>query len=124
MACQILAEEGISSYSCRDMDELCRELLAGAGAALLWTRAEPVRSFLNILSPVPLVFLLLFLFSGQISELAFAFDAYAHSKVWKRFRASNNAASSAFVNIVLNFSSCSAMRVLHLRNVLWPEGVR
>jgi hypothetical protein len=38
-----------------------------------------VRSFLNILSPVPLVFLLLFLFSGQISELAFPSEAKALS---------------------------------------------
>jgi hypothetical protein len=51
----------------------------GAAAAVLWARAEPVRSFLNILSPVPLVFLLLFLFSGQISELAFPSEAKALS---------------------------------------------
>ena len=51
----------------------------GAAAAVLWSRAEPVRSFLNILSPVPLVFLLLFLFSGQISELAFPSEAKALS---------------------------------------------
>src|SRR4029453_13420221 len=51
----------------------------GAGVAALWARAEPVRSFLNILSPVPLVFLLLFLFSGQISELAFPSEAKARS---------------------------------------------
>jgi hypothetical protein len=54
-------------------------LVVGAGAAVLWARAEPVRSFLNILSPVPLVFLLLFLFSGQISELAFPSEAKALS---------------------------------------------
>jgi hypothetical protein len=51
----------------------------GAGVAALWARAEPVRSFLNVLSPVPLVFLLLFLFSGQISELAFPDEAEARS---------------------------------------------
>src|SRR5215210_2608060 len=51
----------------------------GAGVAALWARAEPVRSFLNILSPVPLVFLLLFLLSGQISELAFPDEAKARS---------------------------------------------
>ena len=51
----------------------------GAGLALLWLRAEPVRSFLNILSPAPLVFLLLFLFSGQISELAFPSEAKART---------------------------------------------
>jgi hypothetical protein len=51
----------------------------GAALALLWARAEPVRSFLNILSPVPLVFLALFLFSGSISELAFPDEAKARS---------------------------------------------
>ena len=51
----------------------------GAGMGVLWARAEPVRSFLNVLSPVPLVFLLLFLFSGQISELAFPSEAKARS---------------------------------------------
>jgi Sulfatase len=51
----------------------------GAGMAVLWARAEPVRSFLNVLSPVPLVFLLLFLLSGQISELAFPDEAKARS---------------------------------------------
>jgi Sulfatase len=51
----------------------------GAGAGVLWARAEPVRSFLNVLSPAPLVFLLLFLLSGQISELAFPSEASARS---------------------------------------------
>ena len=51
----------------------------GAGFALLWMRADPVRSFLNVLSPVPIVFLALFLFSGSISELAFPEDAKART---------------------------------------------
>ncbi len=51
----------------------------GAGLALLWLRAEPVRSFLNVLAPVPIVFLALFLFSGSISELAFPEDAKART---------------------------------------------
>ena len=54
-------------------------LVAGAAIAVLWARAEPVRSFLNVLSPVPLVFLLLFLLSGQISELAFPNEAKART---------------------------------------------
>jgi hypothetical protein len=54
-------------------------LLVGALMAALWARAEPVRSFLNVLSPAPLVFLLLFLLSGQISELAFPSEAKARS---------------------------------------------
>jgi hypothetical protein len=53
--------------------------LVGAALAALWARAEPVRSFLNVLSPAPLVFLLLFLLSGQISELAFPSEAKARS---------------------------------------------
>jgi Sulfatase len=54
-------------------------LAFGAGLALLWLRAEPVRSFLNVLSPVPIVFLALFLFSGSISELAFPDEAKART---------------------------------------------
>ncbi len=54
-------------------------VLVGAAIAALWARAEPVRSFLNVLSPAPLVFLLLFLLSGQISELAFPDEAKARS---------------------------------------------
>jgi hypothetical protein len=54
-------------------------VLVGAALAALWARAEPVRSFLNVLSPAPLVFLLLFLLSGQISELAFPSEAKARS---------------------------------------------
>jgi hypothetical protein len=54
-------------------------VLVGALLAALWARAEPVRSFLNVLSPAPLVFLLLFLLSGQISELAFPSEAKARS---------------------------------------------
>lgn len=51
----------------------------GVALALLWVRTEPVRSFLNILSPVPIVFLALFLFSGSISELAFPNEAKART---------------------------------------------
>ncbi|HEX2125559.1 MAG TPA: sulfatase-like hydrolase/transferase [Thermoleophilaceae bacterium] len=51
----------------------------GAGLAALWLRVEPVRSFLNVLSPAPLVFLGLFLFSSQISELAFPDQAGART---------------------------------------------
>jgi hypothetical protein len=54
-------------------------LVIGAALAALWVRAEPVRSFLNVLSPAPLVFLALFLFSSQISELAFPDEAQART---------------------------------------------
>ena len=42
-------------------------------------RAEPVRSFLRVLSPVPLVFLALFLFTDPISKLAFPDEAQART---------------------------------------------
>jgi hypothetical protein len=54
-------------------------VVVGIAAAIVWTRAEPVRAFLRVLSPVPLVFLLLFLLSGQISELAFPSEAKART---------------------------------------------
>ncbi len=44
-------------------------LLVGAGAAFLYARAHAVRSFLSILAPVPLVFLVLFLFFSPITRL-------------------------------------------------------
>ncbi len=54
-------------------------LAAGAGLAALWAAAEPVRMFLRVLSPVPVVFLALFLLSSQISEVAFADEAQART---------------------------------------------
>jgi hypothetical protein len=54
-------------------------LAIGAAVGALWLRAEPVRSFLNVLSPAPLVFLALFLFSSQISEVAFPEEAKART---------------------------------------------
>jgi hypothetical protein len=54
-------------------------LAIGAALAALWVRAEPVRSFLNVLSPAPIVFLALFLFSSQISEIAFPDEARART---------------------------------------------
>jgi Sulfatase len=51
----------------------------GSGAATLYAAAEPVRSFLRVLSPVPLVFLALFLFTDPISKLAFPEEAQART---------------------------------------------
>ena len=47
----------------------------GVGVAALYATADPVRSFLRVLSPVPLVFLALFLFTNPISKLAFPDEA-------------------------------------------------
>jgi hypothetical protein len=50
-----------------------------AGFVALYVRAEPVRSFLRVLSPAPLVFLCLFLFTNPISKLAFPDEAQART---------------------------------------------
>jgi Sulfatase len=51
----------------------------GAGLAVLYSRAEPVRSFLNVLSPAPLVFLVLFLFFSDVNKITLAGEASAKS---------------------------------------------
>jgi hypothetical protein len=75
----IAAQALKKAFDASDTVLIVLSVLVGAGVALLWARAEAVRSFLNVLSPVPLVFLMLFLFSGQISELAFPSEAKARS---------------------------------------------
>jgi hypothetical protein len=75
----IAAQALKKSIDASDTVLIVLSVLIGAAMAALWARAEPVRSFLNVLSPVPLVFLLLFLLSGQISELAFPSEAKARS---------------------------------------------
>ncbi|HLM09957.1 MAG TPA: sulfatase-like hydrolase/transferase [Thermoleophilaceae bacterium] len=62
-----------------DLVLIVLSLAVGGGLALLWARAEPVRSFLNVLSPAPLAFLLLFLFSSDINDLAFPSEAKART---------------------------------------------
>jgi hypothetical protein len=54
-------------------------LAIGSGAATLYAAAEPVRSFLRVLSPAPLVFLALFLLTDPISKLAFPDEAQART---------------------------------------------
>jgi hypothetical protein len=44
-------------------------LLVGGGLAALYARAAAVRSFVTVLSPAPLLFLVLFLFVSPVSEL-------------------------------------------------------
>ncbi|HEU0023795.1 MAG TPA: hypothetical protein VFQ12_04150, partial [Thermoleophilaceae bacterium] len=51
----------------------------GAALAVLFARSEPVRSFLNVLTPAPLVFLLLFLLGSPVSKLAFPDEAGART---------------------------------------------
>ena len=79
LAALIAAQAIKKSIDASDVVLIALAVAVGAGIAALWARAEPVRSFLNVLSPVPLVFLLLFLLSAQISELAFPSEAKARS---------------------------------------------
>jgi hypothetical protein len=51
----------------------------GALAAAAYAAAPPVRSFLNVLSPAPLVFLIIFLFFSPVSKLAFPSEAKART---------------------------------------------
>jgi hypothetical protein len=79
LAALIAAQALKKSIDASDTVLIVLSVAIGAAIATLWARAEPVRSFLNVLSPAPLVFLLLFLLSGQISELAFPDEASARS---------------------------------------------
>lgn len=62
-----------------DLILIVLSLALGAGAAALYARAEPVRSFMTVLSPAPLVFLILFLFISPVSKITLADDASAKS---------------------------------------------
>ena len=75
----IAAQALKKSFDASDTVLIALSLAIGAGLAALWWRTEPVRAFLNVLSPAPLVFLALFLFSSQISEVAFPEEAKARS---------------------------------------------
>ncbi len=52
-------------------------LVIGALVALLYRRAEPIRSFFSVLSPAPIVFLILFLFLSPVSKLTLEGDPQA-----------------------------------------------
>ena len=75
----IAAQALKKSFDASDTVLIVLSVAIGAALAALWWRTEPVRAFLNVLSPAPLVFLALFLFSSQISELAFPDEAKARS---------------------------------------------
>jgi hypothetical protein len=75
----IAAQALKKSIDASDPVLIALSLAIGVGLGALWLRAEPVRSFLNVLSPAPLVFLALFLFSSQISEVAFPEEAKART---------------------------------------------
>lgn len=66
-------------FSASDAVYIGLAVLAGAAAAVAYWRAEPVRSFLSVLSPAPLVFLILFLFFSPVNKLTLEGEASAKS---------------------------------------------
>jgi hypothetical protein len=54
-------------------------LAVGAGAAAAYLRLPAARSFLSVLAPAPLVFLVLFLGLSDVSKLIFSSDVEAHA---------------------------------------------
>jgi Sulfatase len=64
-------------FSASDTVLIGLAVAAGVGAAVAYWRAEPVRSFLSVLSPVPLVFLVIFLFFSPVNKITLAGEADA-----------------------------------------------
>ena len=54
--------------------------MAGLLGALLYRQAPPVGSFLTVLTPAPLIFLALFLFSSDASKLVFVKNPHVHTQ--------------------------------------------
>jgi len=75
----IAAQALKKSIGASDLVLIALSVLIGAAVAALYARAEPVRSFLRVLSPAPIVFLALFLFTDPISKVAFPDEAHART---------------------------------------------
>jgi hypothetical protein len=75
----IAAQALKKSVDASDVVLIALSLGIGIGLAALYARAEPLRSFLNVLTPAPLVFLLLFLLGSPVSKLAFPDEAGART---------------------------------------------
>jgi hypothetical protein len=75
----IAAQALKKSIETSDFVLIALSVVIGAIVAALYARAEPVRSFLRVLSPAPIVFLALFLFTDPISKVAFPDEAHART---------------------------------------------
>ena len=75
----IAAQALKKAFDASDLLLVLLSLAIGGGIAGLYAGADPVRSFLRVLSPAPLVFLGLFLFTNPISKVAFPDEAQARS---------------------------------------------
>lgn len=67
------------AFDSSDLVLIVLALALGSAAAVLYARAEPARSFLSVLTPAPLVFLVLFLFISPVSKLTLEGEASAKS---------------------------------------------
>jgi hypothetical protein len=79
LAALIAAQALKKSIDASDTVLIVLSVAIGLGLAALYATADPVRSFLRVLSPVPLIFLVLFLFTNPISKLAFPDEAHART---------------------------------------------
>jgi len=75
----IAAQALKKAFDASDLMLILLSVAIGGGVAGLYAGAAPVRSFLRVLSPAPLVFLALFLFTAPISKLAFPEEAQART---------------------------------------------
>jgi hypothetical protein len=75
----IAAQALKKSIDASDVLLIVLSVAIGAAVAALYARAEPMRSFLRVLSPAPIVFLALFLFTDPISKVAFPDEAQART---------------------------------------------
>lgn len=76
----LIAAQGLKKlFELSDLVLIVLALLAAVALDALYAKAEPVRSFLRVLSPAPLVFLALFLFTDPVSRLAFPDEAQART---------------------------------------------
>jgi len=75
----IAAQALKKSIDSSDLVLIVLSVTIGAAVAALYARADPVRSFLRVLSPAPLIFLALFLFTDPISKVAFPDEAQART---------------------------------------------
>jgi len=75
----LIVLQAIRGVDASDQVLIALAVAVGTGAAFAYRRAEPVRAFMNVLSPAPLVFLVLFVFFSPVNKLTLAGEADAKS---------------------------------------------
>ena len=73
----LIALQALKDMGASDPVLIGLAVLVGAALAAAYWRAEPVRSFLSVLAPAPVVFLVLFLFFSPVNKLTLAGEADA-----------------------------------------------